>query len=166
MKLARLKGQAKASVNRELGRVYIRRCVFHPTHHILTSPVFQIVQAFPQGWISSGQISREGELWFSTTIRQANTLTLSEFDEEETGEGVDGGRRLTSAVCMVHLCFGIDFSPLDAFWIQLLYCTTIFVRALLSLFLRLYLPRFVQFKPSYTSGRVGPTFQQSTLLSH
>jgi len=93
-------------------------------------------------------------------------LERSEFDEEETGEGVDGGRRLTSADCMVHLYFGIDFSPLDAFWIRLLYCTTIFVRALLSLFLRLYLPRFVQLKPSYTSGRVGPAFRQSTLLSH
>ena len=65
-------------------------------HHALF--VVQIVQAFPQGWISSGQISREGESQFSAVARRANTLVFSEFDEEKTREGVDGGRGLTYAI--------------------------------------------------------------------
>jgi hypothetical protein len=52
------------------------------------------------------------------------------------------------------------YSLLDAYWIRLLYCTTIFVRALLSLFLRLCLPRSLQLpaqgKPHRRKGMADP----------
>jgi hypothetical protein len=46
------------------------------------------VAAFPEGWMSSGQISRDGMHLTIIYVR-----TSSERDEEEVGEGGYGARR-------------------------------------------------------------------------
>ena len=70
-------------------------------------PVVQIVAAFPDGWLSSGQISREGKSlgWFVQPSRQLTTIiaSCSECDEEEVREGVHGER--LSVPVFVHSLF-------------------------------------------------------------
>jgi len=56
-----------------------------------TSLVVQIVQAFPQSWISSGQISREGELWFFAMAQCANLYLVSSMKKKLEKESMEDG---------------------------------------------------------------------------
>lgn len=50
----------------------------------------KIVAAFPEGWMSSGQISREGK-FRGNFLNSMLTVACSEHNEEAAGEGGDGG---------------------------------------------------------------------------
>ena len=54
----------------------------------------KIVAAYPEGWMSSGQISRDGKCSLCIGERKWGTnISFSERYEEEVGEGANGTRK-------------------------------------------------------------------------
>jgi hypothetical protein len=79
----------------------------------------KIVAAFPEGWMSSGQISRDGALYISCCIVDDShyhyNFFSSELDEEEIRERSNGKRELISVAIpysvVLSLLFGFFRCP-------------------------------------------------------